>query len=404
MRILIAAPSSSTALSGVGRHALNLARCLLDHPAVDKVDLVVAPWQRELFAGSAVSSSPRFNLQVAAMRSGSFHRNLWYYRRLPALAAVLGADIVHLAYPVPVNRAAFTAPTVLTLHDLYPYEIPSNFGFPRALFNQAILQQCLRNVDSIACVSESTRLLLSRYASSGVQAKACRIYNCVDRPLEAAAGTPIQGWEQQPFLLTVAQHRSNKNLPFLVQVFDRLLRSGSIDRSMRLLVLGIAGPETRRIQQTIERTGLGDHVALMEGLPEAQLQWAYRNCSALVAPSITEGFGLPVAEALLAGCRVVCSDIPAFREIGLDHCRFIPLDREAEGRFAQAIAAAIAQPPATPVSLPQLSSSRIAEQYVRLYRSLLLSPQPAPETTLPSSPAATRMSSPHEKNKALSFN
>ena len=58
----------------------------------------------------------------------------------------------------------------------------------------------------------------------------------------------------------------------------------------------------------------------------------------LSAPSITEGFGLPVAEALLAGCRVVCSDIPAHREVGDGHCRFVALQRNAEDALLEAIA------------------------------------------------------------------
>ena len=53
-------------------------------------------------------------------------------------------------------------------------------------------------------------------------------------------------------------------------------------------------------------------VMLVSGISDAEMQWCYRNCDLLLAPSTIEGFGLPVAEALLAGCRIVCSDIPPF--------------------------------------------------------------------------------------------
>jgi hypothetical protein len=54
----------------------------------------------------------------------------------------------------PSIQARFSCPILLTLHDLYPYEVPSNFGLPKVLFNRFILQQCLRSATSIACVSD----------------------------------------------------------------------------------------------------------------------------------------------------------------------------------------------------------------------------------------------------------
>ena len=63
-------------------------------------------------------------------------RNLWYYNQLPAIVRRLKETVVHFAYPAPVNRHALGCPAVVTLHDLYPYDIPSNFGFPKVLFNR----------------------------------------------------------------------------------------------------------------------------------------------------------------------------------------------------------------------------------------------------------------------------
>ena len=62
-------------------------------------------------------------------------------------------------------------PTVVTLHDLYPYEIPQNFRFPHVLVNRFILKQCLSNVDAIACVSDTTIECLRQYVSSSIAPK-----------------------------------------------------------------------------------------------------------------------------------------------------------------------------------------------------------------------------------------
>ena len=370
MKILIAAASFSPNLSGLPRHAFNVARSLLQQQDISAVHLVIAPWQRSIAQAEAFSD-PRLTTHVADMKPTSLSRNLWYYRRLPKLAASLQADVAHMTFPVPINSAAFPCPTVATLHDLYPYEIPLNFRFPQIVFNRLILRQCLRNADAIACVSEITKLRLTQYALGGAWKKAVRIYNCVEPGPLHNIRAPIPDWRGKPFLFCVAQHRRNKNLPLLIDVFNRLLRIGQINPEMKLVVVGIPGPETPRIHRLVSEYGLGKRVHFLEGLSEAELQWCYARCEALVAPSITEGFGLPVAEALLAGCRVVCSDIPAFREVGGEHCRYVDLSKDPEEALGAAIVAALKDPRRKPVSLPQFSAPVIAEQYITLYRRLI---------------------------------
>jgi glycosyltransferase involved in cell wall biosynthesis len=373
MKILIAAASFSSQISGLQRHAFNVVRCLLQLQEISAVHLVVAPWQRMLVEDAGLDPDPRLTVDIAEMEQSSLSRNLWYYRELPALASRLRADVVHLTFPMPVDGPSFACPTVVTLHDLYPYEIPQNFGFPKCIFNRLVLQQCLRNVDAIACVSEITGVHLRRYAPAATWQKATRIYNCVEAEPLCAMESPIPGWQGEPFLLCVAQHRCNKNIPLLLRTFDRLLRGSEIARKTKLVVIGIAGPESRRIHRLVSDLRLDERVHFLEGLSEPELQWCYGRCEALVTPSITEGFGLPVAEALLAGCRVVCSDIPAFREVGGDHCRFVALRGDTEEALAEAIVATLQQPAKTPISLPQFSSSLLANQYLGLYRGLIAS-------------------------------
>jgi glycosyltransferase involved in cell wall biosynthesis len=371
MKILVAAASFSSRISGLQRHAFNVVRCLLQLREISAVHLVVAPWQRALVEDAGFHSDSRLNVHIGEMDQSSLSRNLWYYRELPALAARVRADVVHLTYPMPVDGASFSCPTVVTLHDLYPYEIPRNFGFPKWIFNRLVLQQCLRNVDSIACVSDITDILLRRYVPQATFQKATRIYNCVEPEPFCAVESPIPGWLGEPFLLCVAQHRRNKNIPLLLRTFDRLLQRKEIDPKTQLVVIGISGPESRRIYRQVSDRHLDERVHFLEGLSEPELQWCYGRCEALVTPSITEGFGLPVAEALLAGCRVVCSDIPAFREVGGDQCRFVDLGGNAEEALAEAIVTTLQQPAKAPMALPQFSSSLLANQYLGLYRGLI---------------------------------
>jgi glycosyltransferase involved in cell wall biosynthesis len=381
MKIMVVAASSSTDISGIQRHALNLVRCLMRSSEITGVDLIVAPWQTKITETLKDISDPRLIIHFEQMGDGSAGRNLWYYRELPLLVRRFQVDLVHLSYPVPVHATAFGCPTVLSLHDLYPLEVPENFGFPKAWVNRWILQQCLRNVSSIACVSDATLHKVKQYWPGKTEQKAVRIYNCVE-PLSASTTSHAhRELINQRFLLSVSQHRKNKNIPLLIRAFHRLLKWPVSVPVTKLVVVGIEGPETQSICSLITHLRLDKHVLLVRGLSENELQWCYGHCEAVVAPSKTEGFGLPIAEALLAGARVVCSDIAAFREIGDPHCRFVDLAHTNELGLARAIAETINRPSATRISFPQLSAETLSREYVQLYTRLLLQKQTAAEAS-----------------------
>jgi glycosyltransferase involved in cell wall biosynthesis len=370
MRVVIALASSSGQLSGIPRHAINLARCLLTRSEIAEVHLVAAPWQQGFVRDASPRGDTRLHLHSAPIGNSALSRNLWFYAELPKLADQMNADLVHLAYPAPIKLGAYHCPTVVTLHDLYPYDIPENFGFPKVFFNRAVLRRCLRRVNAIACVSNSTLSRLKSLDASTAQ-KATVIYNSVEPPTMPAMETAPAELKNRPFLLCVAQHRRNKNVLLVLQVFERLLQARQITAETRLVVVGSHGPETSAIRAYIAYAGMTNKVVLLNGISEAQLDWCYRNCGLLLAPSKIEGFGLPVAEALLAGCRVVCSDIPAFRELGGSDCHYVSLGQQEVKAFADAVRAALGQALPGPIALPQFSAPVIAQEYMHLYRSLL---------------------------------
>src|SRR5580698_1358866 len=103
-----------------------------------------------------------------------------------------------------------------------------NFGFPKFIFNRITLGQCLRNADAIACVSDTTRLRLRQYAPIATWRKAVRIYNSVEAEPITNAESPDPVLKDDRFLLCVAQHRRNKNIPLLIRTFSRMLRGGQV--------------------------------------------------------------------------------------------------------------------------------------------------------------------------------
>lgn len=366
MRVVVPIVSSAHAISGVQRHAINMVQSLLLSEGVEHVHVVAGEWQQYVL--EMLKEHPRLSIELVELRNDLVARNVWYGMALPRIARREGADLVHYSFPAPIRSTAIGVPVVLTLHDLYPYDLPENFGSVKAPFNRLILRQSLVAADAVACVSVSTQDRLERIHPLLALRSSCVIPNCVER-LSADVQMPTWLKVDEAFVLCVAQHRRNKNLLLLLRAFV-LLRETADYQSLMLIIVGMDGPETDSIRSFIREQRLQDNVILRRGLPDEELRWCYRHCLALVAPSVVEGFGLPVAEALMEGCRVVCSNIPAFREVGGSHCHYVHLGEGADGRFAQAIAEACDQPKPKAIGLPQYSRTVVGRQYEKLYYSL----------------------------------
>jgi glycosyltransferase involved in cell wall biosynthesis len=233
-----------------------------------------------------------------------------------------------------------------------------------------ILLQCLRQTNAIACVSDSTRLRLGVQIPEALL-KAVTINNCVESGPKPAKPPFVSTWRDAPFLLCVAQHRRNKNVMVALRAFKRLIASREFSQDTRLIVVGMPGPESAHLYKYVREAHLAEHVVFVSGISDAELQWCYRHCELLLAPSTLEGFGLPVLEAQFAGCRIVCSDIPAFREAGGSGCRFVELGPGAEEQFAHAVVLSLRHPKPAPAQLPHLAPGHVSQLYVRLYELLL---------------------------------
>jgi glycosyltransferase involved in cell wall biosynthesis len=365
MNITIAAVSAPSHLNGVSRHAINLCRALLEEPAISRIHFLVGRWQLSMLAETAQLVDARLRLHAVSPANTTIGRNVWYLSDLPRIAYQLETDLVHLAFPSPLRAAAFHCPVVLSLHDLYAFEIPANFGALKSSFARALVRNAVRQANAIACVSESTRAKLSSLLPD-CASRACTINNSVV-PLGCIARRPSELQQDEQFLLCVAQHRVNKNIPMALQILKRALQTGILSPFARLLVVGVGGPETALIHRAISRLGLEGNVLLLKGLHDAELQWCYQHCVALLAPSLTEGFGLPLAEAFMVGCPIVCSDIPAHRELADETCRLIPFGPHAVEAYCIAIRNALAQPRPRPKPLPHLSSRSVGASFLDLY-------------------------------------
>ena len=248
-------------------------------------------------------------------------RILYEQLLLPRRVARERVDV--LFSPGCVAPRRLPCPSVVMVHDMQPWLFPQNFSLHYLLATRLLVQRSCRGADHV--------LTLSRSAANDIQ-RFCRIapakitpvhlgVNRVffeplppDRRRDALASLVPPG----PFILTVSNSYPHKNLNALVKAFGLIE-----DRSECALV--IAGPARRGEGELLaERARLKrpERVVRLQGIPFEALLALYQSAEVFALPSLYEGFGLPLIEAMAGGAPVACSDIPVFREVAAEAAAF----------------------------------------------------------------------------------
>lgn len=198
---------------------------------------------------------------------------------------------------------------LLTLHDLnFLYDDRKPAAKKQRYLER--VQQLIRRADALVCISEFTRNDVLRHCDTG--GKPCHvIYNGSNRleepRLQRASYRP-----QRPFLFSIGVVHRKKNyhvlLPLLQQQNLELLIAGHFEDPSYVSLL----------KKQSEDMGVADRVRLLGRVSETEKSWYFNHCQAFAFPSVSEGFGLPVVEAMTCGKPLFLSDRTALPEIGGD--------------------------------------------------------------------------------------
>ena len=145
----------------------------------------------------------------------------------------------------------------------------------------------------------------------------------VQAPLGIATeflGRPTPGVGLRPYLLHVGSCTPRKNVELLLKVF-----ASARQRLPGLRLVQIGGHWTEAQRAYIEKAKLTPHIQQRRGISRDELASQYAGATAVLVPSLAEGFGIPVIEALACGAPVIASDIPVLREVGFEGVRFCSL-------------------------------------------------------------------------------
>ena len=301
-------------VTGIERYAISLTGALAR----------LAPGEVVLFTRPDAPASVRA-LPVEQYASPVANRVAMEQGWLPLAAARAHVDLLHmLAFPTPL---LWRGRALMTVHDATPWLHPDTVSTGMRYYYGPLYRQALRRAAGIVTVTDAARRDLA--AALGVPGQRIHVtHNGIDRSFFEARAP--QG-PRAPYLLAVGTLEPRKNVPVLLDAFRRLRTEG---RDLELVLVGRQG--------WTDPLPLGDvaaHVRLTGPIADARLAELYAGAACFVLPSIYEGFGLPLAEAMAAGAPAVASDIPALREVGGDTVRYAA--PESSAAFADAIRAAL---------------------------------------------------------------
>jgi len=234
-------------------------------------------------------------------------------------------DLFHAThYVLPIG---LRCPAVVTIHDVLHLRFPEQLRHPAAIvYADRMLRRAL-DAAGVISVSRTTRDdLASAYQVSPSRIEVIangvdpRYFESLssDRLAATLAGLGVS----RPYVLFVGNPKPHKNLDTLLAGF-RIWRAGRGSASPRLVLAG-GHKGLDSLREKTRELGIAADVDILGYVPDESLSGLYQGAELLAFPSLHEGFGLPVLEAMASGTPVLAADSPAVREVAGDAARYVP--------------------------------------------------------------------------------
>jgi glycosyltransferase involved in cell wall biosynthesis len=270
-------------------------------------------------------------------------RSFWSQCRLPLELMFKKPDILHLptGHKVPFNCPAHT---LVTIHDLAFVKFPQ-------YFENSVKWRCLRftehaiaKAEKIIAISESTKKDILEYYKVDPR-KVEVIYHGVDAEFKQIKNKPmidavcLKYGINSPFVLFVGVLQPRKNISRLIRAFKQVL---NYRRDLQLVIAGNKGWMYEEIFNTLKQSGIAERVVFTGYVEKPDVVCLLNAAKVFVLPSLYEGFGMPILEAMACGVPVVSSNVSSMPEIVND--AGILVDPYNEDAIAQALLDIISNP------------------------------------------------------------
>jgi len=310
-------------IDGIGNYTQELVGSLATHPEIEIFPLAY---------GYAVPESPDFRPGMQFPRYGLLAANSAIsglsFPGTKKLAAQV--DLIHAPdHFIPKCRSL---PVVATLHDAMYLSHPQWGSASFRKIKNALWKRAAHWASHIITISEYSKQEIAHYFAIDAQ-KISVIPNGVDerwfRPLDENVRNQVLKQYDLPrhYFLVVGTLQPKKNIGRIIEAY-RSLPAG-IRREVPLVVVGRAGWRCEDVVEALTSLASGNSLRWLRYLPDADLFAVLKGATALVFPSLSEGFGLPVVEAFAAGVPVITSNTTSLPEVAGEAALLVnPLDVE----------------------------------------------------------------------------
>ncbi len=225
-------------------------------------------------------------------------------------------DLYHSPYYLMPYRPGMT--TALTVYDLIPLLFPEHSTLRARLLFRWATALALRAAQAVIAISEATRSdFLARFRLAPGRIVAIPLAaDPIFRPQPATAIASVRERYRLPerYVLYLGSNKPHKNLVRLIEAWKTVTRTLA-PTTCQLVIAGAWDTRYPEAKARAEALGLGDQVRFLGPVAGADLPALYAGAAVFVFPSLYEGFGLPVLEAMACGTPVVCSDVASLREV-----------------------------------------------------------------------------------------
>lgn len=244
-----------------------------------------------------------------------------------------GVDLLFCPFTAPTFAEA-GIPVVSVICDLQHREYPQFFTPQEIDTRDSFYAEVCRKTDAVICISESTRESVIRHLKTDPE-KTHTIPICIQSRLAGGDSSRISEHlralhiDRRPFLFYPANFWPHKNHHLLLAAYGMFL-SRNPARDMDLVFTGALDDAQKELQEKVRCMGLERHVHFLGYLPDDALTAVWQGCSCLVFPSLYEGFGIPVLEAMQFGKPVLCSNVTSLPEVAGDAALYFDPRKPAE--------------------------------------------------------------------------
>lgn len=313
-KVLLSAGMIQEGKSGIGRYVVELARRLSSE---DSIDLYIAGFRsdRDLLP---MTNDTHWVVIPDSYRTG-VKNIIWHQLLLPRILKKNGFNLLHIPS---YRRILFRSPIpqVVTIHDCAPFRLRDKYGFLRGIFGRMIAPWFAKRCAHILTVSEFTKADIVKFYKIPAE-RIEVIYNGLDHSKlypredeELQQFRKLQGLKNRFFLYISRLEHPGKNHIMLIEGFERFIDSTGLQ--MNLVLGGAPWHGSDVIIDRVARSSHRDKIQLPGFIEERDLPLWYASAEALIFPSLIEGFGLPVAEAMASGTLVISSDRGSLPEVG----------------------------------------------------------------------------------------